>query len=367
MKFLILIYKEIIQFLRNRGLLLFLIYSFTLDIYLAATGIELTLKNAKFYVQDFDFSPLSRELISSFPEPYFKFKGYILNNKDIETLLTEDKAVGVIRIPSHFEERIKEGKSEKVGVVVNGAEISTSYLFSAYAQEVIYNFLAKLAPMYPSMESKIIEAKTRIFFNQNASSKTFMAYSELITVITLFLLLLPASAVVMEKERGNIEMLMVSPVKTHTVLIVKAISMGILILLSSLFAISITIQHFCYVPFHGKTTDFAVLTAFYIFATVGLSLFIASLSRNMLQVSQLSVLILIPILYLSGNWSPIETMPKILQWLSNLSPLKFYIDGVYGIAVKGLTLQFLTKDLFFLSLQGLILFGLSNYLLKKIY
>ncbi len=367
MKFLVLIYKEIIQFLRNRGLLLFLIYSFTLDIYLAATGIELTLKNAKFYVQDYDFSPLSRELISSFPQPYFRFKGYVTSNKDLETLLLENKAIGIIRIPPHFEEKLKEGKSGKVGVIVNGAEISSSYLFSAYAQEIIYNFLFRLIPVYPSMEFGIVEAKPRIFFNQNASSKIFMAYSELLTVITLFLLLLPASAVVMEKERGNIEMLMVSPVKTHTFLLVKAISMGIIILLSSVFAISVTIQRFCSVPFHGRVGDFAILTAFYIFTTVGLSLFIASLSKNMLQVSQLTVLILIPILYLSGDWTPIETMPKILQWLSNLSPLKFYIDGAYAVAIKGLSLEFLYKNLLYLFLQGTILFGLSNYFLRKIY
>jgi len=360
-KFLVLIYKELLQFLRNRGLLLFALYAFTLDIYLAATGIDLTLKNASFYALDRDLSGTSRELISKFPPYYFNFKGYLLEEPSVDRVLLDDRAVGVILIPEGFEKDLKEGKGAEVGLIVNGAEISASYLFAAYGERIIYSFITgKL------LREGVggIEVRPRILFNQNASSKVFMAYSELLTVITLFLLLLPAAAVVMEKERGNIEMLLVSPVRITTFTVAKALTMAAIVLSFTAFALFITVERAAGVPFHGREVDFLILTGAYAFTTTGLSLLIASISENMLQVSQLTILILIPILYLSGNWTPIEAMPEPFQWLSYLSPLKYYINGAMAVAVKGLSLAQVKGELLALIGEGALLFGLGNLFIR---
>ncbi len=361
MKFLILLYKELLQFMRNRGLLLFALYAFTLDIYLAATGIDLTLKRASFYALDRDLSHASRELVSKFPPYYFNFKGYLLDEKLIDRVLLNDRGVGVILIPEGFERDLKKGKGVEVGVIVNGAEVSTSYLFSAYAERIIYSFLTG---GLLRGETGGVEVRPRILFNQNASSRVFMAYSELLTVITLFLLLLPAAAVVMEKERGNLEMLLVSPVKITTFTVAKAFTMSAVVLTLTAFALFITIERVVEVPFKGSEIDFLILTAAYAFTTTGLSLLIASISENMLQVSQITILTLIPILYLSGNWTPIEAMPKLFQWLSNLSPLKYYISGAMAVAVKGLPLNQIKGELSALVVEGGVLFWLGNRFIK---
>ncbi len=351
--------------MRNRGLLLFAIYAFTLDIYLAATGIDLTLKNASFYAQDRDLSFYSRELISKFPPHYFNFKGYLLDDKLINRVLLNDEAVGVVVIPPKFEKHLKEGKKVRVGVIVNGAEVSSSYLFSAYAQKIIYSFLTGEVLRGIPLKGERVEVRPRILYNQNASSKFFMAYSELLTMITLFLLLLPAAAVVIEKERGNIEMLLVSPVKSWVFTTAKAITMGALVLLFTSFALFITVEEVVGVPFHGKELDFLILTGAYCFTATGLSLLIASVSENMLQVSQLTILILIPILYLSGNWTPIEAMPKVFQWLSALSPLKYYINGAFSIAIKGMGLEEVLKNFIALLGEGTVFFTLGNLIIGK--
>ncbi len=361
MKFLVLLYKEFLQFMRNRGLLLFTVYAFTLDIYLAATGIDLTLKNASFYAQDKDPSFLSRELISKFPPYYFNFKGYLMDDDQIDEVLLDDRAIGVIEVPENFEKNIKESKKLEVGILVNGAEISSSYLFSAYAEQIIYSFLTGNFLRGGSW----IEVRPRIFFNQNASSKIFMAYSELLTVITLFLLLLPAAAIVIEKERGNVEMLLVSPVPIEFFTTVKVIAMSVLVLIFTALALFFTVERLSGVPFQGREIDFLILTAAYAFTTTGLSLFIASISENMLQVSQLTILILVPILYLSGSWTPIESMPKVLQWLSVLSPLKYYINGALAIAIKGLSIIQIKKKFLALIAEGTVLFILGNLFIKS--
>jgi ABC-2 type transport system permease protein len=356
---LVLLYKEVVQFLRNRGLLLFAVYAFTLDIYLAATGIDLTLKHASFYAQDLDFSHTSRELISKFPPYYFDFKGYLLSNSQVEKVLLDDRAVGVISVPPHFERRLLNREPTSVAVLVNGAELSASYLFSAYATKIILNFLTA-----DFFKPKVV-VEPRVYFNQACSSRIFMAYSELLTMITLFLLLLPASAVVLEKERGNLEMVLVSPLKTEVFLAAKAFSMGLVVLFFTFVALYFTVGELVKVPFVGSRLDFLALTALYVFAATGLSMFIAAVSENMLQVSQLTILVLIPILYLSGNWTPIEAMPKLFQWLSVLSPLKYYIDGAFAVAIKGVPLLQLKRDLLLLFLQGLFLFGAGAFILRR--
>ncbi|OMH41173.1 ABC transporter permease [Desulfurobacterium indicum] len=361
-RFSTLIYKELLQFIRSKGLLIFAIYAFTLDIYFAATGISLTLRNAKFFVQDYDMTPISREYVYKFHKPYFNFQGYVLNDKLLEDKLLEDKAIAVIKIPDNFERDFKKGRAE-IGMIINGAEIVASYLFSAYAAQITYNFIMEHFPFKSGVG--LIEPDARLYFNQNASSKNFMGISELLTVVTLFLLILPSAAIIREKERGNIEMLVVSPVHNYTFMLAKVVAMSVVILLCTMFSMIFMVKGVLGIPVKGNLLDFAVFTLVFVFAASGLSMFIAAISENMLQVSQLSVLVLVPILYLSGSWTPIEAMPKVLQYLSYLSPLKYYIDGAFGILIKGLSLSAILPDLAGLLILGSIVFFAGSYFLSK--
>ncbi len=357
-----LIYKELIQFLRSKGLLAFVIYAFSIDIYFAATGIEVSLKNGKFYVEDRDMSKSSRELISKFQPPAFSFQGYLGSEKQIENVLLNDKALGVIRIPKNFEKDLIHGKAD-VALIINGAEIASSYLFSGYSQLIIGNFALE---NFPSSQHLInVENRVRLLFNPNGESRYFIGISELLTVITLFLIILPASAIIREKERGNIEMIAVSPVSNYVFMLAKEISMAFVILTLTLASILLIIEGALNIPIRGSILTFLALTAVYVFTTSGLSMFIASISENMLQVSQISVLILLPILYLSGSWTPIESMPEILQYLSAISPLKYYMEGAFGVIFKGYSLWDLSLDMVILTILGLIVFSAGSFFLSR--
>ena len=354
-------YKELLQFLRNWGLLIFVTYAFTLDVYIAAVSMDLSLKNASFYVQDLDHSPLSRELVSKFQEPYFSFKGYILGEGQIEDLLLRDRAIGVLRIPPHFEERFKEGKRVRVGVVVNGSEASASNLFSGYSSRIISDFLLdKLG-----YEEKPLEVRKRFFFNENAESSYFMGVSELLTVLTLLLVILPASAVIREKEMGNVEMVLISPFPTQLFFVAKSLAMTLVVLLFTLLSLTLVIKGILGVPFRGSYLTFLLITTVYAFATTGLGMFIASFARNMLQVIQLTMMTLMPMLYLSGTWSPVESMPEFFQFLSLLMPLRFYIESAFGVIFKGLGLGDLYPNLLALSLIGILTFLGGNFFLSR--
>ncbi len=351
--FIFFFYKEVVQFLRNRGLLIFVLYAFTLDVYLAAVSMDLSLKNARFYVQDLDRSSLSRELVSKFREPYFSFGGYLYDDDLIESLLLEDRAIGVIRIPSRFEERFKEGKGVRIGIVVNRSEASASNLFSGYSSRIISDFLLERL----GFEDKPLEIRKRFLFNENAESSYFMGVSELLMVLTLLLVILPASAVIREKERGNVEMVLISPFPTPMFFIAKALAMTLIVLTFTYLSLLLVIKGFLGIPFRGSYLTFLFITVVYAFATSGLGMFIASFAKNMLQTVQLTIMILMPMLYLSGAWSPVESMPRLFQYLSLFMPLRFYIESAFGIVFKGLGME----DLY-LNILVLLGIGLLNFL-----
>lgn len=361
----VLIIKEIIQFFRDKGLLLFVLYLFTGDLYIAARGIDLTLKNAKFYVIDEDMSYMSRELISKFQKPTFEFMGYLSSIDTAEKYMFEDKCVGIITIPKDFGKNILSKSDNFVGILVNGTESSSSYLFAGYASKIITEFSLENSFKINIKRLPIVNIQHRVLYNQNMDSHIFMTITELFSVITLLILILPASAIIKEKENGNIEMLLVSPVKVSEFMIAKVIAMNIIIILGVIVSTIFIIKGVLKIPFQGSFTIFAMLTTLYVFTSSGLSMFIASISSNMLQVSQITIMLLLPILYLSGSWAPIESMPYIFQKLTYLSPLRYYLEGSFSIILKGLGFTYVYKYFLGTFLLGVPVFIFGAYFLKR--
>lgn len=360
-----LIIKELIQFFRDRSLLIFVLYLFTGDLYIAANGIDLTLKNAKFYVLDESLSMQSMELVSKFQPPTFSFEGYLIDENMIEKILLEDKAVAVIYIPKDFDKNLKNNSQTHIGLFINGSETSVGYLFAGYASEIVTKYSLEEKVKQSKRNTPIIEIKQRVLYNQNTDSNIFMSITELFSVITLLILILPASAIIREKTNGNLEMIMISPISITEFMLAKVIAMNIVIIsgviLSSFFILHLLLK----IPFYGNFIYFIILTILYVFTSSGLSMFIASLSNNMLQVSQITIIVLMPILYLSGSWTPYESMPYIFQKLTYLSPLKYYLEGSFAVILKGLGFNFVYKYMIMILLLGIPVFFFGAYFLKK--
>ncbi|MGA1845868.1 ABC transporter permease [Deferribacter abyssi] len=362
MRFLFLIKKELLHFLRNKGLLVFVIYLFTGDIYIAANGIDLSLKNAKFYAVDYDMSFQSRELVSKMIKPWFDFKGYLINEKLADDFLISDKGVGVLVIPQDFSSGLKRGVFN-IAIYLNGADASTGYLFAGYASDIMVDYYLENLPRKKKLAKVFTES--RILYNENTLTKNFLGLSELFSVITLLVLILPASSIIREKDEGNIEMILISPLSLKRLVVAKLIAMSIVILLGSFIAVNVVLKMGLSVPVRGSIGLFLLLTLGYIFTTMGLSLLIASISENMLQVSQLAILFLLPILFLSGSWTPYESMPLIFQKMTYLSPLKYYLDAGYAVILKGLGFKFVAFDILMMFFMGLPLFVIGTYFLMK--
>ena len=361
--------KELKQLSRDPILLIVIGYFFTADIYIAGAGIAIDLKNAPIAVIDRDHSAASRELIYRFQPPYFHFQQEIDSGREAVRLLDEGKVLAVIDIPEHFQRDLMAGRQVAVQMQVDASNATLGTLATSYAARIVGRFGMELAERGMGTAQlqalPMVEARQRVYYNPNQADPWFMSISELLMVITMLSLMLPAAAAVREKERGTIEQLAVSPLSPTQILLPKVLAMGLAVMGGVTAALFLIIEPIFQVPIKGSIPLFFLATALYVFATSGLGLFIATLSRNLGQVVMLVLLIMMPMLLLSGAWTPPEAMPTLLREAMHLSPLFYYTEMAYAILLKGAGLELLWKLMLQLALLGSAVFAFGVWRFRR--
>ncbi|MBP7446574.1 MAG: ABC transporter permease [Zoogloea sp.] len=355
-------HKELLQLFRDVALMVFFLYAFTGDIYIAASGVSMQLKNAAIATLDGDHSLASRELASRFQPPYFQAAGSAGTPQQAIRHLDDGDVMAVLDIPPRFGERLARGEQVAVQLQVDTSNSVLGFLASSYGAQIVGRYGLEVAALREGLGSggisgPVIQADTRIWYNPNQNDAWFMGISELLTVITLFAILLPAAAMVREKERGTIEQLMVTPLSAFQILFPKVIPMTLVILAGTAIALFGVLGPGFDLPMRGSLVLFFLITALYVFTTAGLGLLAATVARNLAQVGMLTVVILMPMLLLSGAWTPIEAMPEWMRILAWISPLHYFLDAAYGILLKGTGMDLLWDSVLAMGLLGVVVFG----------
>ena len=362
--------KELLQLGRDTLLVVAVLYLFTLDIMMAG-GVKMDLNQGTVMVHDADHSMASRELIYRFQPPYFKLGGEILDQKEGIRLLDQGKALVVLDIPPKFQHDLIQGKPTSVQVQVDTSNTVLGTLAANYSAQIIgqYSFDAALQRIGLTEESlagvPMLVDSHRVWYNPNQKDAWFMSISELLTVITVLAMMLPAAAAVREKERGTIEQLVVSPLTPIQILLPKVIAMTLVILLGTALSVGLVLYSYFHIPIKGSLPLFFAVTALYTFAMSGLGLFISTMSRNLAQVAMLTIMIMMPIILLSGAWTPPEAMPPGIRQAMYLSPLYYYIEMSYGILLKGAGLKILWDSLLGLTLLGSLVFSFGVWRFQR--
>jgi len=363
--------KELKQLSRDPVLLIVIVYFFTVDIYVAGSGIQMDLKQAAIVVMDHDHSAASRDLIYRFRSPYFDLKGEISSEHEARELLDRGDVLAVLDIPADFQRDLMRGKSISVQMQVDASNATLGTLATTYAGQIVARFGQEQAEERLGLTEAqlqavpVIQDRHRVYYNPNQTDPWFMSISELLTVITMLSLMLPAAAAVREKERGTIEQLAVSPLTPAQILFPKVLAMGMIILLGTAVSLFLVILPAFHLPIKGSLVLFFIVTALYVFATSGLGLFIATLSHNLGQVMMLVILIMMPLLLLSGAWTPPEAMPEALRIAMIFSPLSYFIEMGYGILLKGAGVAILWDSMLGLTLLGIVIFSFGVWRFKR--
>jgi len=362
--------KEFLQLLRDPILMGFLVYAFTLDVYLAGSGVSLQLKHAGLAVRDEDQSAASRELIGRFQAPYFHLDGSLAHPDEGMRLLDRGTSMLVLDVPPRFEASLLTGEPTAVQLRVDATNSLLGQLGGSYATQIVAAFgqeaaARRLGSPGTARDGPTIVDEHRVWFNQNESDAWSFAISELLMMVTLFAIMLPAAAMAREKERGTVEQLLVSPLTPFDIMFPKVIAMTVVIVASTLLSVGLVLHLGFAVPLRGSLALFVAITTLYAFTNAGLGMFTATLAQNLAQAGLLSILVLAPTLFLSGAWTPPESMPGWLETGMLLSPLHYYLDATNGIFLKGAGAAILWREILGISVLGAVLFGFGLWRFRR--
>lgn len=363
-------WKEVLQLSRDVPLLLFLLYSFSLSVLVSGAGITMQLHNADLLVHDADHSLSSRELIHRFQPPYFQFDGEVSDPRDGLRELEEGTAMLLLDIPPRFHEALVSGERTAVQLLVDTTNAPQGLSAAAYTVRIAGELgtdmgLASVGLSGAKGSLPMVASAHRVWFNPNQDETWYQSISHVLRMITIFAVLLPAAALVREKERGTVEQLLVSPLSPFQIMFSKVLAMSAVILLCTGLAVYGVLGPIFHVPMKGSAALFFLLTALHVFTTAGLGLVAATIAKNQAQVGMMTLFVVGPMLLLSGINSPYESMPTWVQTMMTLSPLRYYIDITYGVMLKGAGLDVLWKPIGTMLLLGGGLFGFGMWRFRR--
>jgi len=363
--------KEMIQLFRDVPIIVFLVYSFTLAVYITGNGIRSQLHNASLLVLDADHSVSSRELIHKFRAPFFRLEREIADPQEGLRWLDRGKAMVVLEIPPRFHEQLVTEEPTAVQLLVDTSSSPQGLSAAGYAGRIVAQFaqetaLARVGNSLESSESvpKVV-SDHRVWYNPDQNESWFECISHLLRQITIFAILLPAAALVREKERGTVEQLLVSPLTPFQIMVSKVLAMTVVILGATAVALFGIMQPVFGVPIHGSITLFFALTTLFVFTTAGMGLSVATLMKNQAQVGMMTLLVVAPMLLLSGLTAPMEVMPAWVRNLMALSPLRYFVEITHGILLKGAGVNVLWDSILAMTLLGGALFGFGMWRFRR--
>jgi ABC-2 type transport system permease protein len=347
MKFFAIFKKEVLIILRNLVLVLFLIYIFTLDIYLAGIGIKVKPQHVSVGYVDYSNSLMVKEILSKLHSPEFKTPKLFLSEESLKKAIANKKVMVGLVFDSDFEKNYyKYGKSQ-INVLIDSTAAAQAQVTLIYLNEILARYAHLNFPL---------DVRSHRLFNQNSNSTWFMSLAELLSDVTLLVLLLVAVVFVKEKQDGTWDIMLLMPVNSFVLILAKMLSQVFIILVGIFISVGIVLFGVFDVPINGNLWHFFLLSFLFSLSLGGIGLVIAAISNTITEVGQYSFMLMMPLIFLSGAWTPINSMAPWLQKLSIISPVRYYIEGSESIFFRGASFYDLMPDFIALIIIGLVLF-----------
>jgi ABC-2 type transport system permease protein len=364
--------KEFLQLKRDPRLLPIIFIAPVFQLLLLGYAANLDVKNIRMVICDLDKSVMSRELVSEFKQSgYFVPVSTISDPRKIDHYLDYGRASMALVIPENFAERIQAGKSSQLQIIVDGAEAAfassslqyASIIISRYSQSIVLQILEKTRGAGFSIPR--VNPEIRLWYNPELKSRNFFIPGVLSLLLMVMTMLLTSLAIVKEKEMGTMEQLIVTPIKPYTLIIGKLAPFVIIAIIDTILVLVVAGFWFR-VPVKGSILLLFGLTIIFLMTTLGLGLFISTVSKTQQQAMMTAmVFVMQPMIMLSGFVFPIENMPRAIQLLTYLLPLRYFIVIIRGIFLKGVGFYELWDQALVLLLFGIGILSLSVFRFRK--
>jgi ABC-2 type transport system permease protein len=284
--------------------------------------------------------------------------GYGRRPAEQNAALDSGAALAALAIPAGFARDLAAGEA-KVQLLFDGTSSNQATLAKAYAEQIVQSFAAARAsgPM-PAAGAAVFDARIRAWFNENLESRNYNVPAVLGAILLLICQLLTALAIIRERESGNLEQLLVSPLRPLELILGKTIPFALIGLLDLGLISAVAILHFG-VPFRGSALLLIFAAVLFLVCALGIGLLISTLSKTQQEAFLSSFLVFMPAMLLSGFMFPVTSMPRLFQLLTLVNPLRHFLEIVRGLFLKGVGFADVGPQLGALALIGALLIGLS--------
>ncbi|MBI4762681.1 MAG: ABC transporter permease [Chloroflexota bacterium] len=362
--------KEFIQIFRDTRTLMLILVIPIMQLFLLGYSATNDVRNVPLAVLDRSRSAESRALLESYrAADYFRIAYVVDSESEIEDLIMAGKARAAVIIPPDYAQRLADGNAQ-IAFLLDGSDptsastaLSASQLIGqAHALSIL---LQKFERSGMSLRVQPpVEVRTTVWFNPDLISAHFMIPGVIGMILYAIAAILTATSVVRERERGTIEQLIVTPIRPWELIVGKLTPYVILGFFNTIEVLAV--GHWWFgVPIRGDLALIILLSGIFMVTGLGIGL-LASTIANTQQEAMLTVwMTLLPSIFLSGFFFPLEAMPKILQWISYLMPLRYYLVIIRSLLLKGVGLEIIQTDVLAMTLFAVGIMTLAALRFRK--
>ena len=364
--------KEFRQIFRNKAMLPIIFVLPLLQLLILSNAASFEIKNIKFSYIDNDHSAASRELISKFQASnYFNIIESFPSKKEADFQMQTGKVDVILEIPNHFERNLIKENESNLSVSINAIDGAAAGVENVYISQIINGFNQKIqTQLYQYNEADYVRPVNIVtipsfWYNNTLNYKTFMVPGILVLLVTMLTLFLSSMNVVREKEIGTLEQINVTPIKKYQFIVGKLFPfwvLGLVILTVGLIIAKVVFS----VPILGNIGLIYFFTAVYLLVILGIGLIISNHSDTQQQAMFIAWFFSVVFILMSGLFTPIESMPVWAQNLTLLNPIRYFVEIIRMVMLKGATFSDISRPFFIIVFYAFALNGIAVWSYKKV-
>ncbi|WP_027364080.1 ABC transporter permease [Desulfotruncus alcoholivorax] len=359
------LHKEFLQMRRDRMTLALVFMLPLVQLLLFGYAIQTEVRHISTVVFDQSLSAESRDLLQSFSASgYFDINYTAGSYDEVSRMIDSGRAkVGII-IPPDFSRSVKRGEPAQAQVIVDASDNMVANQAVAIANSIGLIKSQEILTRLKNIGGPPYDIRVRPWYNPDGITAYYMVPAILGIIVTMTMVIMTSMGIVRERERGTLEQLIVTPVKSYELMIGKILPYIALGYVQITVALLVGVIVFG-VPVRGSLVELYLLTLFFITASLGVGIFISNIAKTQMQAFQMSFFFMLPSILLSGFMFPRDAMPRLIYFISNLIPLTYYLDIIRGIVLKGIGFQYLVGQVASLLVFSVVLLVMSVIKFKK--
>ena len=367
---LFIIQKEFKQIFRDKSMLQLIFILPILQLLILSNAATFDVKNIAITFVDNDQSRESRDLINAFKaSTYFKVTEPYFSEKEAIQEMQKGKTDIIVNIPIHFNRNLQKDQKTSILVSINAIDAATAGVENVYVTQIIntYNQNIQMQSNYFSGNKEIpqnIIAIPSFWYNKTLNYKTFMVPGILVLLVTMLTLFLSSMNIVREKELGTLEQINVTPIKKYQFIVGKLFPfwvLGLVILTVGLLIAKVVFN----VPMLGNIFLVYGFTSVYLLLILGFGLYISNHTETQQQAMFIAWFFMVIFILMSGLFTPIESMPKWAQSLTLLNPIRYFVEFIRMVLLKGAGLKEVLPNLAVILIFAILINGLAVWSYKK--